>query len=102
MRLSSKLAIAASVGAALTFGSITNASAVKRGGTLTFVVGSKIPSFDAHRESTFGMIHPIRPFYSLLLRVNPDNPKVADDFICDLCTKWTESADKKKIRLQHP
>ena len=97
MRLSSKLAIAASVGAALTFGSITDASAVKRGGTLTFVVGSKIPSFDAHRESTFGMIHPIRPFYSLLLRVNPDNPKVADDFVCDICTEWTESADKKKF-----
>jgi peptide/nickel transport system substrate-binding protein len=97
LRLSSKLAIAASVGAALTFGSITDASAVKRGGTLTFVVGSKIPSFDAHRESTFGMIHPIRPFYSLLLRVNPDNPKVADDFVCDICTEWTESADKKKF-----
>ena len=96
MKVSSKLALAAGIGAALTFGTVTADAAVKRGGTLTFVVGSKIPSMDAHRESTFGMIHPIRPFYSLLIRVNPNNPKVADDFVCDLCTTWTSSADKMK------
>ena len=56
-----------------------------RGGILKFVVGSKIPSYDAHMESTFGMIHPIRPFYSLLIRVNPDNPSSPTDFVCDLC-----------------
>ena len=55
------------------------------GGILNFVVGSKIPSYDAHMESTFGMIHPIRPFYSLLIRVNPDNPQSPTDFVCDLC-----------------
>ena len=97
MKLTSKLAVAAGLGAALAFGPVTDAGAVKRGGTLTFVVGSKIPSFDGHRESTFGMIHPIRPFYSLLLRINPDNPKKTDDFICDLCTGWTVSADKKQF-----
>ncbi len=57
----------------------------KNGGILEFVVGSKIPSFDGHIESTFGMIHPIRPFYSLLIRVNPDNPSSPTDFVCDLC-----------------
>ena len=50
------------------------ALAQKKGGELNYVVGSKIPSYDGHAESTFGMIHPIRPFYSLLIRVNPDNP----------------------------
>ena len=55
------------------------------GGVLNFVVGSKIPSYDGHMESTFGMIHPIRPFYSLLIRVNPDNPQSPTDFVCDLC-----------------
>ncbi len=55
------------------------------GGILNFVVGRKIPSYDAHKESTFGMIHPIRPFYSLLIRVNPDNPQSPTDFVCDLC-----------------
>jgi len=63
-----------------------------QGGMLEFVVGSKIPSYDGHQETTFGMIHPIRPFYSLLLRINPENPQSTTDFICDLCEgKWTES-----------
>jgi len=57
----------------------------QRGGTLEFMVASDPPSFDPHRESTFGVIHPIAPFYSLLIRINPDNPSAADDFVCDLC-----------------
>ncbi len=61
------------------------AQAQKKGGTLNFVVGSKIPSYDGHMETTFGMIHPIRPFYSLLIRVNPENPGDPTDFVCDLC-----------------
>ena len=60
-------------------------AAPQKGGTLKFVVGSKIPSYDGHIESTFGMIHPIRPFYSLLIRVNPDNPASPTDFVCDVC-----------------
>ncbi len=67
-------------------GAITASAATpKRGGILNFVVGSKIPSYDGHIESTFGMIHPIRPFYSLLFRVNPDNPADPTDFLCDVC-----------------
>jgi len=57
----------------------------KMGGILKIVVGSKIPSYDGHQETTFGMIHPIRPFYSLLIRINPDNPSSPTDFVCDLC-----------------
>ncbi len=87
MNSKAKLALAMGVGAAFAFGVTTGASAadVKRGGVLNFVVGSKIPSYDGHKESTFGMIHPIRPFYSLLVRVNPDNPSSPTDFVCDLC-----------------
>ncbi len=62
------------------------------GGILNFVVGSTIPSYDAHQETTFGMIHPIRPFYSLLIRVNPDNPG-SNDFVCDLCTTYAKAKD---------
>jgi len=66
------------------------------GGILNFVVGSTVPSYDGHRESTFGMIHPIRPFYSLLIRVNPDDPMSPTDIICDLCKgKWDLSKDGK-------
>ena len=59
---------------------------------LNFVVGSKIPTYDGHRESTFGMIHPIRPFYSLLIRVNPENPQSTTDYQCDLCEGALPSA----------
>ena len=73
----------------------TSAVAQKSGGTLNFVVGSKIPSYDGHIESTFGMIHPIAPFYSLLIRVNPANPSDPTDFECDLCdrTGWPGAPD---------
>ena len=32
---------------------------------------SEPPSYDGHREETFGLIHPIAPFYNTLLRVDP-------------------------------
>lgn len=78
--------LALSIGAAFTVaaGSVA-AETPKRGGILNFVVGSKIPSYDGHAESTFGMIHPIRPFYSLLIRINPENPQSPVDFVCDVC-----------------
>ena len=84
----SKLGLSLAVGAGLALGaagSVDTAQAAKRGGVLSFVVGSKIPSYDLHRETTFGVIHPIRPFYSLLIRINPENPSSPTDFVCDLC-----------------
>jgi peptide/nickel transport system substrate-binding protein len=80
-----KLAISAVVGAGVALSGAFAEAAPKRGGILNFVVGSKIPSYDGHKESTFGMIHPIRPFYSTLIRVNPDNPSSPTDFVCDIC-----------------
>ena len=56
----------------------------KRGGILTFVVASYPPGFDGHREYTFAMLQPTRPFYSVLIRVNPENPSSPTDFIGDL------------------
>ncbi|MGI9335628.1 MAG: ABC transporter substrate-binding protein [Gammaproteobacteria bacterium] len=76
-------AIACVVG--MSVGTAALAETPQSGGTLNFVVGSKIPSYDGHRETTFGMIHPIAPFYSLLIRVNPNNPSSPTDFVCDLC-----------------
>lgn len=79
-----KLAIGAASAAALTLGTIAGAAAQKSGGILNFVVASKIPSYDAHVESTFGTVHPIAPFYSLLVRINPDAPET-NEIVCDLC-----------------
>ena len=54
------------------------------GGTLNFVVAGEAPSKDGHREQTYALIHPYAPFYSLLIRVNPEDPQ-SSDFVCDLC-----------------
>ena len=53
-----KAAVAATALAGFATGAMADGHA-KPGGTLDFVVGSKIPSYDAHQETTFGMIHPI-------------------------------------------
>src|SRR5437763_1957049 len=68
----------------------------KRGGTLTYLIAADAPpSFDGHREQTFAMIHPVAPFYSLLVRVNPENPS-SNDFVCDLCTEMPKPTDDGK------
>ena len=86
------LALGAGAVALAVAGGSALADMPKRGGVLNFVVGSKIPTYDGHRESTFGMIHPIRPFYSLLIRVNPENPQSTTDYQCDLCEGALPSA----------
>ncbi len=68
----------------------------ERGGTLKFVVPAEPPSFDGHREVTFALIHPIAPFYSVLTRVNPENPSSPTDFVCDLCTEMPSVSDDGK------
>jgi peptide/nickel transport system substrate-binding protein len=64
--------------------SVTAAEMPQPGGILTFVVASEPPSFDGHREATFATIHPIAPFYSTLIRVNPKNPSSTTDIVGDL------------------
>ena len=39
----------------------------------SFVVPSEPPSYDAHREETFGVMHPMAPHYNTLLRVDPND-----------------------------
>ncbi len=83
-RSTSKLAVSIAVGAALGL-TAGIATAQERGGILKYVIPSNPPSADAHRESTFGTIHPFAQFYSTLIRVNPDNPASPTDIVCDLC-----------------
>src|SRR5438874_5338952 len=68
--------------------------APKRGGTLTYMIPADAPpSFDGHREATFATVHAVAPFYSVLIRVNPDNPASTTDFVCDVCTEMPEPSD---------
>jgi peptide/nickel transport system substrate-binding protein len=66
----------------------------KRGGTLTYMIPADAPpSFDGHREATFATIHAVAPFYSVLVRVNPENPASTSDFVCDVCTAIPQPTD---------
>jgi peptide/nickel transport system substrate-binding protein len=47
----------------------------------------------SHREATFATVHAVAPFYSVLIRVNPENPASTTDFVCDVCTEIPEPAD---------
>ncbi|HWB50545.1 MAG TPA: ABC transporter substrate-binding protein [Stellaceae bacterium] len=72
-------------------------TAAKRGGTLTYMIpADSPPSLDAHREGTFATLHAVAPFYSVLIRVNPDNPTSTTDFVCDLCTAMPTPTDDGK------
>src|ERR1700751_3001643 len=69
----------------------------KRGGTLTYLIPADAPpSFDGHREATYATVHATAPFYSVLIRVNPQNPASTDDFVCDLCREIPKPTDDGK------
>ena len=88
MRL--ELRFAGALAALFAFALITPTNAAetpKRGGILNFVIPADAPpSFDAHRETTFATVQAAAPFYSVLIRANPENPGSTTDFVCDLCT----------------
>src|SRR6188768_2365866 len=69
----------------------------KRGGTLTYMIPADAPpSFDGHRETTFATAYTGAPFYSVLIRLNPDDPASTTDFVCDLCTGMPTPTDGGK------
>ena len=68
--------------------------AQKSGGELVFPVPSEPPSYDGHREETFGLIHPIAPFYNTLLRVDPNDPGGTKPYP-SVAESWKESDDGK-------
>jgi peptide/nickel transport system substrate-binding protein len=66
----------------------------RSGGELVFPVPSEPPSYDGHREETFGLIHPFAPFYNTLLRVDPFD-KSGTKPAPSLAESWTVSPDGK-------
>src|SRR5215467_16076397 len=70
----------------------------KSGGSLTYMIPADAPpSFDAHRETTFATIHSAAPFYSVLVRVNPENPASTTEFVCDVCARIPEPSDGGRL-----
>src|ERR1043166_8687532 len=99
----SRLSRLAATGVGIAFGvaalalPATAADTPRRGGTLTFMIPADAPpSLDGHRETTFATIQSAAPFYSVLMRVDPDNPSNNTDFVCDLCTAVPAPTDDGK------
>jgi peptide/nickel transport system substrate-binding protein len=90
------LALAAATAVATGFAGLHAEAAPKKGGILKYVVPAEPPSFDGHRETTFALIHPIAPFYSLLIRLNPEEKYKSGNFVCDLCTEMPKPTDGGK------
>jgi peptide/nickel transport system substrate-binding protein len=73
-------------------GTFLAAESPQYGGILTYAVATDPPTFDHHRETTFTVMHPIAPHYSLLLKFDPENyPKI----VGDLAESWIVSGDYK-------
>jgi peptide/nickel transport system substrate-binding protein len=70
----------------------------KHGGILTFMIpADSPPSFDGHREATFATIHAVAPFYSVLIRANPEDPAVTTEFVCDVCTEIPAPSEDGRV-----
>src|SRR6476660_8362061 len=66
--------------------------APRYGGELVIMVPSEPPSYDGHREGTFGTVHPLAPHYNTLLRIDPFD-KTGTRPVPDLAESWTISPD---------
>src|ERR1044071_9159346 len=92
-----KRALAAAILAAGIVASPALADGPKKGGQFTFMIPADAPpSFDGHKETTFATLHAAAPFYSTLIRINPENPSSSTDFTCDLCTEMPKPTDGGK------
>ena len=81
--------------ALVVFALASPASAQERprsGGELIFLVPSEPPSYDGHREGTFGIVHPLAPHYNTLLRIDPTD-RTGTRVVPDLAESWTISPD---------
>src|ERR1700692_1399571 len=89
--------MAAGLALTLTAAPAAAADTPKPGGTLTYMIpADSPPSLDAHRGGPVATLPAVAPFYSVLIRVNPDNPGSTTDFTCDLCTAMPAPTDDGK------
>src|SRR5262252_3076992 len=64
------------------------------GGERVFVVPGEPPSYDAHREEAFALIHPAAPHYNTLLRTDPTDQS-GTKIVGDLAESWSISRDRR-------
>ena len=71
----------------------------RRGGELIFVVPAEPPSYDAHREETFAVVHPAAPHYNTLLRVDPTD-RTGTRIVGDLAESWAVAPDGRAYTVR--
>jgi peptide/nickel transport system substrate-binding protein len=69
------------------------------GGELIFIIPIEAPSYDGHREGTFGLIHPAAPHYNTLLRTDPNDP-TGTKVMPDLAESWTITGNGRVYTLK--
>ncbi len=62
----------------------------KRGGTLNFAITGEPTNYDCHGSQTFGLIHPVTPLYSYVVKFDSSQ---GNKIIGDLAKSWTVSPD---------
>jgi peptide/nickel transport system substrate-binding protein len=80
------------IGAALLAAPVGAQDKPRYGGELIFAVPSEPPSYDGHREETFGVIHPVAPHYNTLMRVDPSD-NTGTKIVNDLAESWSMAKD---------
>jgi peptide/nickel transport system substrate-binding protein len=89
--------VAAGVAALALGAGLAAAETPKRGGTLNFAVVAEPPNYDCHGSTTFALIHPVAPHYSLLVKFDgKDYPKV----VPDLAESWTVAPDGMRFTFK--
>jgi peptide/nickel transport system substrate-binding protein len=77
--------------AALAIGAEAAEKTPRRGGTLNFAVVAEPPNYDCHAHTTFGVLHPVAPHYSTLLKYTGDwsNMRIEPD----AALSWSATPD---------
>ena len=92
--------VAASLALGLLAGPAAAQERPRAGGELVFILpAGDPPSYDAHREDTFAVIHPAAPHYDTLLRVDPTDP-TGTRVVGDLADSWSVSPDGRVYTLR--
>jgi len=74
--------------------------AASRGGILKFVTRGNFQGYDLHAASRSAAVLTLAPFYSLLVRADPNQPRSVGHFECDLCTGSVPRATDNGLRYR--
>jgi peptide/nickel transport system substrate-binding protein len=63
----------------------------RHGGTLVYAVLGDPPTLDCHAASSFATMHYVSPHYSLLIKIDPNDPSKV---VPDVAESWTAAPDR--------